>query len=308
MNAMARCRVLAVFLLFAPAQPASAAEGGPVTTIRLLTVGNSFADNMLRFLPGLAEAAGLDLTVGRANFTGCSLQKHAESASAGVALYPTAPGKPERTLQQALEAERWDIITIQQASRLSDDWTTYQPWAGSLVDQIRRHAPQAEVVIHQTWAYRHDDPKFRDGSTPAQMHAAVRSNYHRLARDLGLRVIPVGDAFHLAASTPEWTYRRDENFDHRNPPEGAVPDQPGSLHAGWGWRRSKAENPLRFNLDAHHANIFGAYLAGCVMLRFLTGHSPVGNAFVPEGISKEQAASLQRLAEMAASSAEPSDP
>lgn len=295
---------LAVFALLLATVPfATADERGPVATVRLLTVGNSFADNMLRFLPELATAADLQLVIGRANFTGCSLQQHAESAAAGEMLYPAGLSRPKRSLRQALESTPWDIVTIQQASRLSDDWKTYEPWAGQLVAHIRKFAPQAEVVIHQTWAYRHDDPKFRDGSTAGQMHEAVRSNYHRLSRELGLRLVPVGEAFHLASLTPEWSYRRDESFDYRNPPEGEVPEQPGSLHSGWGWRRAKPENPLRFTLDAHHANIFGAYLAGCVMLQFLTGRSPVGNAFVPEGITPQQATSLQLLAERAANPA-----
>jgi hypothetical protein len=55
---------------------------------------------------------------------------------------------------------KWDYVTIQQASIKSHDFSTYQPHAGFLRDLITKHAPQAKLLIHQTWAYRVDDPRF----------------------------------------------------------------------------------------------------------------------------------------------------
>ncbi|MCA9123794.1 MAG: hypothetical protein H6822_00480 [Planctomycetaceae bacterium] len=39
-------------------------------TVRLLTIGNSFADNALTYLPQIVHSAGHKLVVGRANLGG----------------------------------------------------------------------------------------------------------------------------------------------------------------------------------------------------------------------------------------------
>ena len=45
-------------------------------TVRLLTIGNSFAENALTYLPQIVDSAGHNLVVGRANLGGCTLERH----------------------------------------------------------------------------------------------------------------------------------------------------------------------------------------------------------------------------------------
>ena len=283
------------------------APAGEATTVRLLTVGNSFAYNATKFLPDLAKAAGDSLVMDHANYSGCSLEKHwaaaqaAEEADSGGAIYPPRePAGPRRTLREILQSGTWDVVTIQQASRLSDEPSTYEPFAQLLRDYINLHAPGAEIVFHETWAYRADDDKFAKGGNPAEMHRAVREAYRLAASRLGLRVIPVGSAFHLASSRAEWTYVPDPAFDRNSVKFPEEPPQPGSLHKGWSWIK-KADGSWTFWLDSTHANIFGSYLGSCVFFESLFGKSPVGNSFVPEGISPAQARSLQEIAHEAVS-------
>lgn len=270
-------------------------------TIRLLTVGNSFADNGVRFLKDLAEAAGHTLILGRANVSACSLERHwtglqaAEAGDATGQIYPTSPGKPKRSLVDALRSNTWDIITLQQYSRLSEQLDTYRPYAELLRDKIKTYQPSAEVVLYQTWAYRWDDTRYKDGSKPAHMHEAIHNAYAAVSRDLGIRVIPVGDAFNLATSRAEWTYQPDQEFDFANVKDPDVPKQPGSIHTGWRWVTT-LQGERKFYMDGNHANIFGSYLAGCVYFEFLYGESPVGNSFIPAEITPEQARSLQEIA------------
>lgn len=282
------------------------AEDAP-KPLRLLTVGNSFAYNATKFLPGLAEAVGKKVEIGSANFSGCSFEFHwtsAQAAEAGKpegAIYPPeTKGGPKRSLREFLEAGPWDVITIQQASPLSDDVATYRPFGPDLAAYIRRFAPTAEIVVHETWAYRFDDPRFKDGSsTPAAMHESLRRAYYGLAAELGLRLVPVGDAFALAVARPEWTFQPDPSFDPSTMKHPDTPLQPGSLHAGWTW----FDKPTgwKFALDARHAGLFGQYLGSCVFFEFLFGESVVGNPFVPPGCTPEQARSLQQIAHEAVS-------
>lgn len=268
--------------------------------LRLLTVGNSFADNMVRFLPDLAEAAGRSVVIGRANLSGCSLQTHWEAVEAGLVgnsdgakIYPTGPGRPTRSLDDALASGPWDVITIQQASRLSDDAPSYRPYSSQLVAHLRKRSPGAAIAFHQTWAYRWDDPKYADGSTPSKMHEDIRQACRGVARELSLPIVPVGEAFHLASQRTLWTYRAEPGFDFTQATPDRLPVQDGSLHLGWRW---SLKPPPRLILDAHHANPAGSYLAGCVLFGFLFALSPTGNPFHPPELTAAQAHSLQEIA------------
>ncbi|MBE2203802.1 MAG: DUF4886 domain-containing protein [Chthoniobacterales bacterium] len=302
---------LLAFLLIA-VLPGAFAEESPGKPLRLLTVGNSFAYNATAFLPALAQAAGQKIEIGAANFGGCSLEKHwsgvelAEAGDPKGAFYPAhQKNGPKRALKDFLADGPWDIITIQQASRLSGDYSTFQPYASQLVAYLRKHAPNAEIVIHQTWAYRRDDPIFKDGNNPEKMHAALQAAYRRLATDLNLRLVPVGEAFALATRQSEWDGQPPLDVDRAAYVFPKVPDQPPSLQAGWTWVE-KPDGP-KFYLDTHHASLFGKYLGACVFFEFLFGGTVVGNPFVPEGMTLEQAASLQKIAHEAIA-ANPSKP
>src|SRR5262249_27624094 len=155
-----------------------------------------------------------------------------------------------------LLAEPWDVITIQQASILSHDLSTYRPYARQLRDVIKRYAPQAEVLVHQTWAYRRDDPRFAaraprpgDGQPTDQqaMYRGLTHAYETIAAELGARPIPVGDAFHRADTDPLWGYEPDTKFDFKTAQRPALPDQTHSLHVGWQWAKQEdGQDALRF--------------------------------------------------------------
>lgn len=290
--------------------PATQPTTQPVKTIRLLTIGNSFAVNSTKFLRQIAQADNNQVILGGANVGGCSLEKHWKAVEAYEAdpnspagkMYEPVKGQPKVSLRQMLERDAWDIVTIQQASPLSADASTYEPYAKQLVAYVHKYAPQAEVVIHQTWAYRKDHPRYKDQiheANPPQMHAAVRQAYHALADELGLRIIPVGDAMSLAMNDPAWTYEPESTFDLAKAVYPAVPaSEKRSLHIGWRWVTGK-DSKRRLQLDGYHASIYGEYLGGCVFYEALFHDSVIGNTFTPESIKPEDAASLQQIAHRA---------
>lgn len=300
---MIRRRLLLGLIGAVLATPASAAER------KLLTIGNSFSANATRHLAGLAKAAGHTLIHQPLVIGGASLEVHAEKARRHEAdptdpagLYPGGLG-----LREHLRRERWDAVTIQQASLKSHDAATYQPHSGRLAESIARHAPQARLLIHQTWAYRADDPRFTRPSgkpgeprTRAEMHRGLTAAYDRIATALGGRVIPVGDAFHLADTDPAWGFRPPPPFDAGAAVPPALPDQTHSLHVGWTWRppRDGGAGPM-LAMDGHHANLAGEYLGSCVWFEVLFGESPVGNAHLPKGLDPAHARFLQETAHRA---------
>lgn len=298
--------LLAILLVAPPA--GRAAPDGERTSLKLLTIGNSFADYATTFLPEFAEAGGKTLVIAKANLGGCSLERHAlllaqaEAGDPAGRAYknfvdPVTGKRRAVTLPEALDAADWDIVTIQQASPQSFHPESYHPHVDRLIAAIHRYAPRAEIVIHETWAYREDHPAFQkqDGFTPQKMYAGLRSAYHQLAAETGFRIIPSGDALELARRTPRWTYVADPGFNFTDPSPGQLPDQHTSLNAGWSWTKDGAGG-MKLILDAIHLNDAGRYLAAATWYQVIYRAKIVPGRFLPSGLSAADAESLRRHA------------
>lgn len=295
--------ILCASVLLAAA-PAIAADDGK--TVRLFTIGNSFSYNATTYLQQLAEAGGHKITIGTAAIGGASLHRHWKQVEKSEADPHGKAGRygNGKTLKELLASQPWDYVTIQQASWLSHDYATYQPFADRLAAYVREHAPEAELLIHQTWAYRVDDPRFAGDPKPGQpathveMHEQLTAAYEQLAGAVGAEIVPVGDAFHLADTDTTWGYRPDESFDSAAAEPPALPDQTHSLHIGWRWHQNK-DGSQKLTMDGHHAGIPGRYLAGCVFYEVLFDESVVGNPFIPDGLDPDYARFLQETAHAA---------
>ncbi len=285
----------------------------PAKTVRLLTVGNSFSQNATHYLGDLARAAGNVLVQHSAVVGGASLALHWEKAER-FEKDPQDPGglySTKLSLKQELQAEPWDFVTIQQSSIRSHEVATYRPYAGQLHAYIKRHAPTAQVLVHQTWAYRCDDRRFSPTNTLAgepltqeAMYRGLAGAYRTIAAELGARLIPVGDAFHLADTDPRWGFRPDLTFDRERAEPPALPDQTHSIHRGMRWTEPKQGKPT-LGMDARHANTAGEYLGACVWYEVLFGGSVVGNAFIPPGLDPAYARFLQETAHRAVMNSQP---
>lgn len=280
-------------------------------TVRLLTVGNSFSQNATKYLDRIVEADGNTLVHHRCVIGGSGPDQHLTKA----AIFEKDPKDKAghytsgRSLKQELLAEKWDVITIQQASIRSHDVANYRPAAKDLYDYIKRYAPVSEVVIHQTWAYRVDDPRFRTPSgkpgepkTQREMYDGLSGAYGTIAKELGVRRIPVGDAFYAADTDPKWGYKPEPKFDPKTAKPPDLPDQSHSLHMGQRWVTTGGKASLQ--MDGHHASPAGEYLGGLVFYEFLYGRSTVGNKFRPEGVDADYARFLQETAHKAVESAQ----
>jgi hypothetical protein len=276
-------------------------------TVRLLTIGNSFSANATKYLRDLAKAGGHTLIHRPIVVGGASLQLHAEKFQKHELDISDKAGcyTNGRSLKQELAADRWDFVTIQQASRKSYDLDTYRPFAAQLHGYIKKHAPQAKLLVHETWAYRCDDPWFttktpKPGEATSQqaMYQGLTNAYHTIAAELGARLIPVGKAFYLADTDMKWRYRPDTKFVSKNAKPPALPDQTHSLHVGWQWKKGK-DGKQTLGMDGHHANTAGEYLGACVWYEVLFGESVVGSSFVPKGLDAAYARFLRETAHKA---------
>ncbi len=286
-------KMVVVFLLFAVAVQAQ------VKTTRLFLIGNSFSQNASRYLPQLSKEAGIQLTIGRAELGGCPLNRHWESVEANDADPNDPKGKPYngKSLRELLSDGKWNIVTIQQYSLLSGDVETYIPYAERLYAFIKKIQPNAEVVFHQTWAYRSDAKSFgkikgeERARDQQEMYNYSRASYHYMAKKLGVRIIPSGDAMQMAGTDAKWGFKKDVNFDYEHPTYPALPNQTNSLNVGYSYDKDQ-----KLNFDPNHANDAGCYLAGLVWYKFLFKKDPTKVAFKPEKVSPQFAEFLKQTA------------
>ena len=271
-------------------------------SLRILTIGNSFTDSLTRYFPQVAESAGGRLVFDRANFGGCELERHwsyiaAEEASPICRIYQGG-----RKLRDIL-ARGWDIVTMQQASHQSWRPESFQPFASNIFNYVRNHAPDAEVVIQQTWAYRADDPRLMPGGEwgidQNGMYERLTENYRKLAEELDLRIIPTGYAVQLSRAEEETPF---SNYDPAILEKLRWPDLPpqaGDVVGQCFYRKDPASGELRLGRDLIHLNCRGQYLQACVWTAFLF-ECPVSEiSFVPEELDDRDAAMLRRVAQRA---------
>ena len=184
---------------------ATAFAGDGITEpLKVLTIGNSFTESLFRQLPAVARDRGLKLDLMNLYKGGCSLKEHWDyhdrtglytkfersfvSSPSPVASLTTGASP----LDAVLEADQWDIVTLQQNSANSATLSTYEPYFGDLVALIREKAPTAEIVIQQTWSWA--EPKTPDADA---MYDALQANYAAMAEKYNLRMIPTGYAVQI---------------------------------------------------------------------------------------------------------------
>ncbi len=267
-------------------------------TLRLLTIGNSFSNNASKYLPQMLESAKIPAVIDRsASLGGRSLAQHLSYAQA----YENDPqdpiGRPYRqklALPEILCSQAWDYITIQQVSHQSYDPESFTP-AIELLKIIRKYAPQAEVLLHETWAYRKDS-KNKIASS-GEMYPRLHAAYQKCSGELGLRLLPVGTAFEQASNDPRFPIEFTSPGEHNTLQYPDLPPSQRSLHVGYIWRKNKNDPnaPPTLRHDPAHASVYGEYLGGAVW--FQTIFADVSQCtYVPAGISLDEAAVLRDIA------------
>lgn len=185
---------------------------------RILMIGNSFCQNFLHELYGMAAAAGVACRITSVIAGACTLEKHWNWCRDGEHHYTviTLDADGYRTaeglgLDDALAMADWDVISYQDGeyyyrlNGLEAARAHMEPNLENLVNYVRGRFPRAIHLFHQVWAYQvgYDRPekspfKVPDREAQAIMHRDLRAMALEAceAHDLGL--IPGGDAWALA--------------------------------------------------------------------------------------------------------------
>ena len=278
------------------------------SALKVLMVGNSFSLSCRSYLPDIVKSLpDCELKLEIAYIGGCSLQRH-------IREYETSRQDPEHrpytdiadrpaSLQEFLKRDRWDIISIQQASHCSWQPATYEPWAEKLITIIRETNPQAEIIIQQTWSYNAGDIRINTaqdewGLDQAGMFSCLNAAYRSLARKYAFRVVPAGLAVQLTRKdSPRQLPRMDEKLKTSLVYPAPLPETDDA--AGRCWYKDSDSGKI-LCADTIHLNRYGEYLQGCVWEGFLFKVSPESITFEPADLpDKARLAKYRSAAEQA---------
>lgn len=289
-------------IIFALCLTAAAVFAGEGTDkpLKVLMIGNSFSICVLQQTPAIANNLGCKLDVVSLYIGGCPLSKHANNLSStngaygctwnycgekgtnAVPFYNVLKIRKDKggndrrfaDIRPMLSADKWDVVTIQQASHESWNWDKFQPHADKLIAAIRELAPQAEIRIQQTWSYCKADGRICNKQTGGAgswgfdrsgMYERLTANYTRLSKDAGgLKIIPTGCAVEL--------YRKEANID------------------------TAKDDVVGNGGDSIHLNGNGHYLQGLVWTRALFGVDVTKCTYKPAWMSEEKAVLLRKCA------------
>tara|TARA_R110002049_G_scaffold38978_4_gene120407 strand:- start:10692 stop:11663 length:972 start_codon:yes stop_codon:yes gene_type:complete len=229
-------------------------------SIKILTIGNSFADNACKYLEQITESVeGYSIDITKANIGGASLGKHTNLIDKCKEDQNLKPYSGKYCLKELLSKNIYDYVTIQQVSTLSFKYESFQPYADSLVTFVKRYSPKSEIIVHQTWAYSPDSDRLKKWNMSREdMHTKLTINYQDLAGRYETFILASGKTF-------DKSFKRYPNINL--------------------WKD-----------DSHHANDNGCYLAGCVWFGELFGVSPKKIKFYPESMDRKTSRRLKRIA------------
>ena len=170
--------------------------------MNVLSIGNSFSQDAQRYLHQIAEADGFSLQCANLYIGGCSLKTHHDNMLTRAEAYNFETNGsflgPLVSLENALKARSWDIVTLQQVSQESPDYATYQPYLNELAAYVRRLVPKAKLAFHQTWAYEQGSERLAafGFASRQDMLSGIVSASQKAAQAIGADYyIPSGQVF-----------------------------------------------------------------------------------------------------------------
>ena len=171
--------------------------------MNILSIGNSFSQDAHRYLHEIARKDKVLLNTFNLYIGGCSLYAHYRNMLSKEAEYILEMNGNSTgfkvSLEKALLNRAWDVITLQQASLGSPNYESYQPYLDRLTEYVRKCAPSAKIVLHQTWAYEDESKRLTEElgyEKASDMLCDIKEAYEKAAEKINADfIIPSGEVF-----------------------------------------------------------------------------------------------------------------
>ena len=169
--------------------------------MNILSIGNSFSCDATRYLHEIAKSEGENITSVNLYIGGCSLSRHFRNMMADAKNYSLEFNGQSTgffiSIKEALLSRDWDYITLQQVSSQSVDFNTFTPYLEELSAYVKKLAPKAKQVIHQTWGYEDGSARLTNEmgyKTHAEMFEDIKKAYIYAEKEIGADfTIPSGE-------------------------------------------------------------------------------------------------------------------
>lgn len=183
--------------------------------MKICSIGNSFSHDAHKWLSKLAKLNGFDIETANLYIGGCGLETHWKNVKENNAHYDFElngnSGERKISIAEALELEKWDIITLQQVSHQSGMFETYEPYLSLMANMVRELQPDAKLYFHQTWAYETDadhEGFANYNNDQTEMYRRIKEASETASRTIDAEIIPVGKVIQtLRETVPEFDYQ-----------------------------------------------------------------------------------------------------
>lgn len=168
---------------------------------KILLISNSFGVDATRYFAKISKACGEDVKTYCLYIGGCSLERHHANMLSGESAYELYLNGDETgtmiSIKDALLSDEWDIVSLQQVSQKSPDFSTYEPYLSELSAYAKQLAPGAKQYIHAIWAW--SDERLAASELPyansAEMTALDKAAYALAAEAISADgYVPATDA------------------------------------------------------------------------------------------------------------------
>ena len=160
--------------------------------MNILSIGNSFSQDAQRYLHGIAKSDGYVLNAFNLYIGGCPLSLHYRNMISEERAYLLEMNGESTgfkvSLKEALLNRDWDVVTVQQASRMSTNYETYQPYLNEIVAFVKQCVPKAKIAIHQTWAYEQGS-QISGYSEHTKMFEDAKASYQKSFEEVNADII-----------------------------------------------------------------------------------------------------------------------
>ncbi len=171
--------------------------------MNVLAIGNSFSQDAMRYLHKIAAADGVDITTVNLMIGGCSLFTHYKNMLTDEKKYRLEHNGEDTgfyvSLKEALLNREWDVVTMQQVSTKSTNCETFQPYLDELSEYVKKMAPKAKQILHQTWAYEQDSDRLCKNlgyEKQEDMFNDIKASYEKAIKNKNfVDIIPSGELF-----------------------------------------------------------------------------------------------------------------
>ena len=231
-------------------------------TVKVLMIGNSYAQDTMTHTHELARAEGINLVCGVLYYGGCKISQHAEFVKNRSKVYTYFKnGTTDRTntdFFDVLYDEDWDYITFQTGGGLGGIEESWYPYLHELVALVERLLPRVEIGLFMSWGA----PYYREGKgdyklamyndSSDEMYAATVNCFKNLQKNNGIKfLVPAAETMYRAHGTIVCDNTTLATSIHRD--------------------------------DTAHANEKGRYLLALTMFRAITGRRATGCKYDPVG-------------------------